>query len=285
MVNNSDKNIQIPLLYKFKKHLSDTTSLNADNINRQLIYVEMFLEYYKEKNNIANILDYDNISANDITFFLNEQRDIQKNAVKTLNIKLRAIKKFFTYLNDNGYTNQNVSLYVKYYKCEDKEPVVIPHSDLKKIMDYMYEDNMSLAFITITKMSAYMGLTLHEIFNLKIDAVNQVDRKLSLYRDNSKYTFPIPNTLYPDLKEYISYRKVNNPKEIDSLFISSTGNPYSLRTYQAAFKELLIKCNIENKYSPRNLRSTFLKEMAKKVPLSELKAISNQEKLKQYYKI
>ena len=84
---------------------------------------------------------------------------------------------------------------------------------------------------------------------------------------------------------YYCYRKVNNPKEIDSLFISSTGNPYSLRTYQAAFKELLIKCNIENKYSPRNLRSTFLKEMAKKVPLSELKAISNQDKLKQYYKI
>ena len=94
--------------------------------------------------------------------------------------------------------------------------------------------------------------------------------------------------LYSDLFNYLLLRKELLKPNLNSnyLFLSQRGTQYSIRSYEKKFKEAIIKSNnIDLNLSPRNLRSTFLYQLAKIISdENELKLISRQKSLDKYLK-
>jgi site-specific recombinase XerD len=112
-------------------------------------------------------------------------------------------------------------------------------------------------------------------------------KKLAINRGNSTYTFPISDSLHVCLKDYLNMRNDfvanNNNSYTNYLFLSHTGNPYTPRAYQYKFKKALELADIEGKYTPQNVRSSFAYYMAQKHDEDTMRKILNQNKVSHFY--
>jgi site-specific recombinase XerD len=90
------------------------------------------------------------------------------NTYPTTNKKLRAIRKFFDFLRDiNHIIKHNVALEVSYFDEDlENQPIHIPGSKLKLLMDIMYNYKHGVRDVCITKLIALMGIRIGETFEL-----------------------------------------------------------------------------------------------------------------------
>jgi site-specific recombinase XerC len=275
------------LVYAYKKYLYDPKTpkqykqrTSAESLYELLKFDRYLLAAYPELTSTKDIQSY---------HVDNYKRFCQKalgNTNKTINKKIRAIRKFFDYLRDvRREVLDNVTLNVGYFEeFETEQPPHIPKSKLKIITDTLYNFKYGVRDVSITHLIAYIGLGVGESLDLKINSVNLEDKELYVKRGKENIIFPIPDVLYCDLKEYIMIRsELLNDNSDSSLFISNTGHPYAAREYQRKFKSAIIESNMEGHYTPRNVRATFAYYMAKAVPEEKLRVILNQEKVDQYY--
>lgn len=276
-------------LFAYKKHLFDSNN-PAKLQNRTSTEILFELQKF-DKFLLIAYPSLEAISEIEVSHIENYKRFCVEglgNTYPTTNKKLRAIRKFFDFLRDiNHIIKHNVALEVSYfYEDIENQPVHIPGSRLKLLMDIMYNYKYGVRDVCITKLIALMGLRIGDIFELSYKSVNLQAKELYVKRDADTITFPIPDLLYVDLKEYIGVRVeiVNSTKNYENnLFLSSTGNEYPLRSYQKRFKAAVIEADFKEIYTPRNVRATFAYYMAKNIGEDRLKMIMDQDKVDQYY--
>lgn len=276
-------------LFAYKKHLFDSNN-PAKLQNRTSTEILFELQKF-DKFLLIAYPSLKSITEIEVTHIEDYKRFCVEglgNTYPTTNKKLRAIRKFFDFLRDiNHIIKHNVALEVSYfYEDTDNQPVHIPGSRLKLLMDIMYNYKYGVRDVCITKLIALMGLRIGEIFELSYKSVNLQAKELYVKRDADTITFPIPDLLYVDLKEYVGVRVdiVNSTKNYESnLFLSSTGNEYPLRSYQKRFKAAVVEADFKEIYTPRNVRATFAYYMAKNIGEDRLKMIMAQDKVDQYY--
>lgn len=288
------KNVHRPFIlegyiYSFKKYLSNT-ALKKATIDDIVLELHRFDKYlFLRYPDLADITKIESHHISDYMKFNLEELHLQK---KTINRKLRAIRKFLNYMtliysaNGRHLLDHNPALKVPYYKLDaDKLPCYIPKGVLRTIIDELGKKRYGITDIAITKMLAYTGLKLNEILHLWCDQIDMEERTISITRgkDKKKYILRMPDDLYKSLKSYINMRNSELAKNNDYLFLSRTGNRYTARSYQYAFKNALLNSGIQANYTPRHVKASFAYYMAQTVPKEKLKVLLNQQKVEHYY--
>lgn len=273
-------------IYDFKKYLFDaecpltrSKKTNTETLLELHKFDKFLLAAYPE---LKHLVDIKPAHIDDYKNFCKES--FGNNNI-TINIKIRAIRYFLAFLkNEKHLLKDNVALDVPYFAVEEaKHPLHVPNSKLRIILELL-EQNFGLREVCITKMLAYLGLRLNEIFDLSITSINMKEKELYIKRNIGYITYRIPDVLYSDLKEYIMIRsQLPDSDSYNSLFLSSTGNPYPIREYQRKFKLSVIEADFKEPFTPRNVRATFAYRMAENIKEDNLKVLLDQNKVKHYY--
>lgn len=281
------------LIYTYMKHLFDPKT-NIEYKKRTISEILFDLEKFDRYLCIAypGLTSVEQIEIRHIDSFKHFCREELLNTPDTVNKKIRAIRHFFDFMKHNNVhaltnyrLNHNVALEVDYLKENiERLPVYIPKGKLNLIINILHKYKYGIRDVSITLLLALLGLKLDEIFNLKINNVNLKSKELSVLRDGTNTIFPIAGKLNVHLREYLLLRdSLSNGNSYKYLFMSHTGNQYSIRSYQYKFKLAVIEADFNVCYTPRNVRASFCYYMANNTDKTVLKKILNQEKVNQYY--
>lgn len=244
---------------------------------RQVEGFEKFIYYM-----YPNINCLDNITEKHIEEYRNFCYNGLCNHKNTVNNKLTSLRHYFEYLYNHKLISYNIALGVKRLKTEPcKLPTIFTTSQLKILFDSFRNQTNGLIPLIISRIVLTTRAKIQDILNMTMNDINMEAKLLTI--DSVEY--PIGNELYICLKDYLMQRSSLNTKGLNHIFLSGRGNIYSIRTYQQQFKLAIRDTNIPVNLSPRFLRTTFLFNMAKIVEEENLRYISRQNKVDQYYKL
>lgn len=284
-------------LYKYKVHMESeyySISKNSDSVDVKKIkawqhsykinyYNIMLFDkylYMKYGNTDFSIRD---VKEEHIQDFLDFCHKVMKNKPITINqklVSLRLIMKYICkYYNVLPY---NIALMVPKLKIETVKPQSISYSDIKKILTILRDKNYGIRDVCICKIIMTTGMKITSIFSMKVSDID-IENRLIKYNNSGKDIFyPIQDTLYNDLCRYLNFRNSIKPK-CDNLFINSSGKPKNIRSFQIAFRNAVIKANLDEAYTAQNLRASFLYEMGRILSdENELSELTDQKVVKQY---
>lgn len=284
-------------LYRYKIHMEKeyySISQNNDSVNVKKIkawqhsykinyYNIMLFDkylYMKYGNTDFSIRD---VKEKHIKEFLDFSYKVMKNKPITINqklVSLRLIMKYICkYYNVLPY---NIALMVPKLKIESVKPQAISYSDIKKILSILRDKNYGIRDVCICKIIMTTGMKITSIFNMKVNDID-IENRLIKYNNSGKDIFyPIQDTLYNDLCRYLNFRSSIQPK-CDNLFVNSSGKPKNIRSFQIAFRNAVIKANLDEAYTAQNLRASFLYEMGRILKdEDELRELTDQKIVKQY---
>lgn len=244
---------------------------------RQIEAFERFL-YWHYNNEIDS---FSKISENHINDYKQFCLEGLKNDRKTLNGKINALSYFFKYTTKEGLTPYNYALNVTKVKVLNKKLPIFKSSDLNILFSEMGKFKCGIRDVVISKIILISGLEIKDVLSFKI---NNIDLDNSCINYNNK-VFPINSMLRNDIIEYLNIRSIININSLEYLFISKIGTVYSVRSYQLLFRKALIDTPIPLSYSPRALKYTFLYNLSRVVDEEELKNITDQKFVKQYYEL
>lgn len=236
--------------------------------------------YMKYGNTDFSIRD---VKEEHIQDFLDFCHKVMKNKPITINqklVSLRLIMKYICkYYNVLPY---NIALMVPKLKIETVKPQSISYSDIKKILTILRDKNYGIRDVCICKIIMTTGMKITSIFSMKVSDID-IENRLIKYNNSGKDIFyPIQDTLYNDLCRYLNFRNSIKPK-CDNLFINSSGKPKNIRSFQIAFRNAVIKANLDEAYTAQNLRASFLYEMGRILSdENELSELTDQKVVKQY---
>lgn len=284
-------------LYKYKIHMEkEYYSISENNNSVDVKKIKAWQHSYKI--NYYNIMLFDkylymkygntefsirDVKEKHIQDFLDFSYKVMKNKPITINqklVSLRLIMKYIcTYYNVLPY---NIALMVPKLKIEPVKPQYISYSDIKKILSILRDKNYGIRDVCICKIIMTTGMKITSIFNMKVSDID-IENRLIKYNNSGKDIFyPIQDTLYNDLCCYLNFRSSIKPK-CDNLFVNSSGKPKNIRSFQIAFRNAVIKADLDEAYTAQNLRASFLYEMGRILKdEDELSELTDQKVVKQY---
>lgn len=283
-IYNSPLDSETYLSKEIKEFYSFAINYYKKDLDKRTIYLfiryiesfEKFMYYqFPSLNRIGDINEKHIIAFKDFCI------DGLSNRKSTVNSKLTALRYFFKYLSEEGLIAYNVVLNVSNFKIDGKLPTHFTTSELKILFSQMRKIQYGIRDVVISKLVLTTGIEIQDILKLKVDDIN-IDGKFLVTSNN---TYPLGDNIMIDLKNYLTLRSEINKKSSNYLFLSRNGTPYSIRSFQLLFKKAITNTDIPVDLSPRFLRMTFLYNMAKIVREEELKLISNQSKVEQYYNL
>ena len=235
--------------------------------------------YLKYKNIEFNVCD---LNEEDIKDYRDFCMKILNNSRITVNSKLLSIRLLIKYMVDiEKVYKYNFSLNVPKLKVEKTAPKHINPSHIKLIMDIIRKNTYGVRDICICKIIISTGLKMKSIFSLRMSNIDLKDKVIQLSIDGTNYKYPMNDSLFNDLKDYINLRSTLSP-DTDYLFINDKGGPKNIRSFQTTFKNAVITANLPCDYTPQNLRASFMYVMGSKLSEERLQEVSNQKIVKQY---
>lgn len=243
-----------------------------------LLGFDKFL-YLKYKDRDFDICD---LNEDDIKDYRDFCMKVLNNSRITVNSKLLSIRLLIKYMVDiEKVYKYNFSLNIPKLKVEKNIPKQINASHIKLILDIIRKNNYGIRDVCICKIIISTGLKMKSIFSLNMSNIDLDNRIIRLKINNNDCNYPISDSLFKDLKDYINFRASLSP-DTDSLFVNDKGGIKNIRSFQTTFKNAVITGNLTEDYTPQNLRASFMYVMASKVEEDRLKEISNQKIVKQY---
>lgn len=274
-------------LYRYKRHLDKCIEeVNIDSYKVLYYNIHLFDKYLylKYKNSDFTIKD---LKESDIQEFLDFCKNVIKNKDITVNSKLVSIRLLIKYICNYhpGIFDYNIALQVPKIRLEQTPPQYIKYSDINLIISKLRENNYGIREVCICKIIMTCGIKVTEIFKLKMDNLN-MDRKLIIVNiNNENVAYPIVDTLYVDLKDYLSLRSTIKTNS-EYLFLNNFGTPKTIRSFQIAFRKAVIACNLPTAYTAQNLRASFMYAMGDVMEDElQLQTLTGQKNVKQYMKI
>lgn len=285
--NDSYYSILGEYIYQYIDYLKDNNKYCSTTVREIEVELNCFDKYlnltYPKLNRIIEINDihvqeYINLCAESLNL---------KN--RTINKKIRSLRKFFDYIAYNiNLIDYNFVSRIAYLKQETENSPKYVSKELFPWIIRAIETHISngVRDATITRLLAYSGLLLNEIFSLQIHQIDMEKRLINFNRNGEPFIIDMPDDLYDSFTRYLAIRdKLLNGFSSSNVFISNSGNVYYERAYQYNFKTALIKGKIASSYTPRHIRASFLAYMSKVVDEETLSTISGQKNVNRYFKL
>lgn len=218
--------------------------------------VANLIEFLKKNNNNKSPQD---ISLNDLEAYMAEL-DHRGYTGTTRTRKVYAIKSFFSFLAQYGYTDNNVAQRLIPPKQEQTEPRVLTEREYKALLSAVSHDTRNAAIIEVLLQT---GIRLSELARLTLGDV-ELPGRISrdpqnvglLYvkgKGGKERTIPLNYKACRALKAWL---KVRPDVEHDALFVTKFGKPMGARAFQYTVKKYLKEAGIKGA-SVHTLRHTF----------------------------
>jgi site-specific recombinase XerD len=235
-----------------------TTALRGQNYSSKTLRaygddLQQFLGWV-EKNRV----DWDNpkrFGRVDIEGFMSYLAGQQMSGVTRVR-KLAAIRKFFTFLEENHLISGNPANTVKGARREQKEPGILYKEQYKALL-YEASDNVRDYAIIMTFLQT--GIRLSELVNLQVDDVDLEHRALTVRQGKGKKDRQIPlvDEAVKALRNYLRYRNTELILDDDIFFLAKNGTSLCVSSVKYIVAKYVKKAGIRKKVSVHTLRHTF----------------------------
>jgi len=257
------------LLFGFKEHLK-VKNYSPISISAYSQHLQGLFDYLKD----IKITDIKHVTRDilkDFQLKITEHRHNSKGyTIATVSTKIRAVKRFFEYLEETNYILINPAEYLKEPKKETRLPrIVLTEDEARKILDMPNLSTMTgIRDRTILEVFYSTGIRLEEIANLTI---YDCDLQGGLLRVNKgKFAkdrvVPLGRHAIKFLKEYIAHIRphhTRNNKTTRILFVNQMGKPLSKLVIQLMVRNYAKKAGIKKKVTPHVFRHTFATQLVK----------------------
>jgi site-specific recombinase XerD len=170
--------------------------------------------------------------------------------------KLAAIRKFFTFLEENRLIAGNPAVTVKGARREEKEPGILYKEQYKALL-YEASDNLRDYAIIMTFLQT--GIRLSELVNLQVEDVDLEHRLLTVRQGKGKKDRQIPlvDEAVKALRNYVRYRNTELVLDDDIFFLAKNGTSLNVSSVKYLVAKYVKKAGIRKKVSVHTLRHTF----------------------------
>jgi integrase/recombinase XerC len=170
--------------------------------------------------------------------------------------KLAAIRKFFTFLEENSILAANPAHTVKGARREEKEPNILYKEQYKALL---YEASDNTRDYAIIQTFLQTGIRLSELANLRVDEVDVEHRLLTVRQGKGKKDRQIPlvDDVVKALRNYLRYRTTQLILDDEILFLAKNGTSLNVSTVKYTVAKYVKKAGIRKKTSVHTLRHTF----------------------------
>ena len=170
--------------------------------------------------------------------------------------KLAAIRKFFTFLEENSILASNPANTVKGAKREEKEPTILYKEQYKALL---YEVSENIRDYAIIQTFLQTGIRLSELANLRVDEVDIEHRLLTVRQGKGKKDrlIPLVDDAVKALRNYRRYRNTQLIVDDEIFFLAKNGTSLNVSTVKYTIAKYVKKAGIRKKASVHTLRHTF----------------------------
>jgi site-specific recombinase XerD len=170
--------------------------------------------------------------------------------------KLAAIRKFFTFLEENSILAANPANTVKGARREEKEPNILFKEQYKALL---YEASDNIRDYAIIQTFLQTGIRLSELVNLCVDDIDFEHRILTVRQGKGKKDRQIPlvDEAVKALRNYMRYRNTELILDDDTFFLAKNGTSMNVSTVKYLIAKYVKKAGIRKKVSVHTLRHTF----------------------------
>jgi integrase/recombinase XerC len=192
--------------------------------------------------------------------------------------KLAAIRKFFTFLEENSILAANPAHTVKGARREEKETSILYKEQYKALL---YEASDNIRDYAIIQTFLQTGIRLSELANLRVDDVDVEHRILTVRQGKGKKDRQIPlvDDAIKALRNYLRYRNTQLIMDDDILFLAKNGTSMNVSTVKYTVAKYVKRAGIRKKVSVHTLRHTFGAHKAdKQMSLATLQELMGHKK-------
>src|ERR687884_1957114 len=143
--------------------------------------------------------------------------------------KLAAIRKFFTFLEENRILAANPAHTVKCARREEKEPHILFKEQYKALL---YEASDNIRDYAIIQTFLQTGIRLSELVNLQVDDIDFEHRLLTVRQGKGKKDRQIPlvDEAVKALRHYGRYRNTELILDEETFFLAKNGTSMNVST-------------------------------------------------------
>jgi len=170
--------------------------------------------------------------------------------------KLAAIRKFFTFLEENSILAANPAHTVKGARREEKEPQILYKEQYKALL---YEASDNIRDYAIIQTFLQTGIRLSELANLRLEDVDFEHRLLTVRQGKGKKDRQIPlvDDAVKALRNYMRYRNTQLIMDDEILFLAKNGTSMNVSTVKYTVAKYVKRAGIRKKTGVHTLRHTF----------------------------
>jgi integrase/recombinase XerC len=170
--------------------------------------------------------------------------------------KLAAIRKFFTFLEENSILTANPAHTVKGARREEKEPTILYKEQYKALL---YEASENVRDYAIIQTFLQTGIRLSELANLRVDDLDFEHRILTVRQGKGKKDRQIPlvDDAVKALRNYMRYRNTQLILDDEILFLAKNGTSLNVSTVKYTVAKYVKRAGIRKKTGVHTLRHTF----------------------------
>jgi integrase/recombinase XerC len=170
--------------------------------------------------------------------------------------KLAAIRKLFTFMEENRIIAGNPANTVKGARREEKEPGILYKEQYKALL---YEASDHIRDYAIIMTFLQTGIRLSELVNLQLDDVDFEHRILKVRQGKGKKDrhIPLVDEAAKALRNYLRYRNTELILDDDILFLAKNGTSLNVSSVKYIVAKYVKKAGIRKKVSVHTLRHTF----------------------------
>jgi integrase/recombinase XerC len=170
--------------------------------------------------------------------------------------KLAAIRKLFTFMEENGIIAGNPANTVKGARREEKEPGILYKEQYKALL-YEASDHPRDYAIIMTFLQT--GIRLSELANLRLEDVDFDNKVLTVRQGKGKKDrhIPLVDEEIKALRNYLRYRNTQLVLDDEIFFLAKNGTSLNVSSVKYIVAKYVKKAGIRKKVSVHTLRHTF----------------------------
>lgn len=238
-------------ILRYEKNLSDNTALSYQSD------LKMFLEFLNTK----EITDYNDISANTLAEFFNEQRKASLSNTTTARY-MTTFKKFFAFLEENKFIEKNPTAMIGKVKLARKLPSVLSFDEIEKILNAPnIEESGGLRDKAILELFYSSGLRVSELINLKTNDLYFEEEVVRVFGKGSKERIvPIGSSAIYWVKEYLTKTRPIFEKKDKSggiIFLNKRGTKLSRMSIWKIVDRYAKEAGLQKEIHPHLFRHSF----------------------------
>ncbi|MBN6079786.1 tyrosine recombinase XerC [Aggregatibacter actinomycetemcomitans] len=234
------------------------------NYQRQLARVTAILQG-------AGITQWQQVTASVVRYVVAQSSKQDGLKEKSLALRLSALRRFLTYLVQQGELKVNPATGISAPKQAKHLPKNIDTDQVQQLLANDSKEPIDIRDRAIIELLYGSGLRLSELQSLNLNSIHLRSREVRVIgKGNKERVVPLGRYASHAIQQWLKVRLLFNPKD-DALFVSQLGNRMSHRAIQMRLETWGIRQGLNSHLNPHKLRHSFATHMLE--ASSDLRAV------------